>query len=108
MQSYAGILALAAGIAGGSTKIDGVTRNKGPVAVENERLQLPIFPTAAPKPYDMGRFTITSRPCAMSELGTQTFVDEKLHPVFLRRGIRRSARISVALEGTDRGRPRGG
>lgn len=73
MNGDIGILAAGPGPSGGSAKIDRIPGHEGPVAGQNERLQLPVAGAATAKPCDVGGAGMAHRHRALRQLRPQAF-----------------------------------
>ena len=62
-----------------TAKVHTVPRYKGPVVLQDEGLQLPVFPTCFPHPDNMRAFHETATVGDCNQIQTQTFINQKFH-----------------------------
>jgi hypothetical protein len=62
-----------------TAKIDAVACHKGPVPLEDEGLQFPVFPSRLAHPNYMGAFDEAATPADLHQIQTQTLVNQEFH-----------------------------
>ncbi len=109
MLGDAGVLPLRARPICRPAEIDRVLGDEGPVAGEDNRLQLSVLAAGKTQPDHMRGFAVAAPLRQLGEVRAEALVHEELHAAALRRTTRRSVTIRApAGNSTDRGRPRGG
>ena len=78
MKGNIRILSFRARLSGGPSEIATVPSDERPVLLQNEPLQFPILPASLTQPSHMGAFTKAAVAGEFREVGTETFVDQKL------------------------------
>lgn len=108
MKRHVCVFSSGAGCITWATKVNAVSRNECPIAVEDYRLQFPVLPTAFSDPGNMRSLCMTSPLSQFCQFFAQAFVHEQFHDAGFRRGLRRLETITTPAgnDGKRRGLPR--